>query len=795
MDGHYVQDHPSPTKKRRVDPQVASSSSHPPPQAPQQLFTLPGLAVNGGSYQQAPTTPPLRPLPPLVSLLALASSLRQTALSLLPSLAKRPSTSGQSSQARYAYAFNAYAQAKAGEVAALRAACSLAAASGEYRGGRMELRARAMVAEVLVEQIEEGQGTQGEGEAEEMLSKALSIAQSHPSLTPFLPPLQLLQLRLSLASHKPHKHTRQLLRRLLSSLPAPSPASSAAQAGAWYHAQAVAASLPAHAESDTSVAESASAWRALAEAAAERGDGEVQTLARVAEARLALEAEDYARVSSLVSALEPALGTEAGAGPRWREAKILFKVLKVVLLAQKGQVKEAKDALKETHRLLDAPVTLEAGEVEGVCQAVIRPPTSTSSTSTSLPAAAAQATFSLRLPPHSLLYPLVFHLSTALHLDPLGRSPRSLLFGEEGLKLLSARLNARDAPPSPSSIGSLSSVAAELKTLAGIKVALHLSVARLRTMKGEYAEAEGEIEGAVRTATQYGMWESAGGKEKEVKEAVVLAWGLNRLARCARGGEDEKEAERALEAVAFSSSSSSSSTPTASASSFSQKAAALSPRRSHTRLLASLSLLLLRLSRSQPLPSLPPLPVQPSAPASLAAILAQALTAKEITAQKTALSAALTAANGSQANWVRAGVLGVLGVVFAWTREGEAQKMLLSSYKLSSSMGPPSRLVALPSSSSAQPSSASSSSSIFPGAAAADVLGQGGEGTKDGKVQVQVGSARLQKWAGERLLDSLRASPSTLATPAGRQQVQELERAVEACGVWLAQGEAAVGGR
>ncbi|GAA5859409.1 hypothetical protein JCM8547_002021 [Rhodosporidiobolus lusitaniae] len=827
MDSHYLADHPSPFKKRRVSPPAAFPSSS----SSQQLFSLPALPVQ--TYAQS-AAPPLSPLPAPLALLALASSLRSHALSLLPSLAKRPSSASHSSNLRYATTWAAYVQALTACVTALRAAGEVCRGSGEWRGGRVELRANAMRAEVLVEMYEKDEKAIGKvaGEVEEALAIALSIAQSHPSLQPYTPSLSLLQLRLSLATSKPLKYLRQLHKKLLSSLPSPSSSSTPVHAAAYYAAQSLWATVDPLKYPEVSETERRAVWRSVADTAQQRGDEDVRLVSVLAEARLALEAEDYGSTSALLCPVASALQAEEGRGRT--VLATLWRIMKTVVLAQTGHVKEAKEYLKGTHRLLDLPVVAGSAGATGVYPV----PLTSSSPTSPLPS----ASLSFLLPPHSHLYPFTFHLSTSLHLDPLGRSPRSLLFGEEGLRILSLRLNAREASSSP--VRAPGEVKEQLRRMASVKVSLAVGMARLRTMRGEFADAEKYLEEALRTAQGWGLWDGSVCPDEEAKqrrEEVVLAWGLNRLARGVggRGGEDEGEAEKCFEAVIASTGGGKEE----------KGGGGLSGQRRHGRRMAMLSLVVMRISQGgfaavvgsssgssgrvgsgttamgrtgskhspspalpSPSPSASPYPPSHSLSLSLSLTptsllissltapspslsstssswdalltsLALSLTSREITSMKTHLSAALTVSNGLVAHFVRAGVLGVLGVVFGWTRDREALKMLQSAYKLATQMGPSTRLVTLPSSSStsstASTSTSTSTSSIFPGAPAVPAVKTEAEEGK--KVQVQVGNARLQLWVGERLLETYRLNPTSTA-PA---LVKEQERANEACRVWL----------
>ncbi|GAA6023955.1 hypothetical protein JCM10207_008641 [Rhodosporidiobolus poonsookiae] len=762
-------DEPSPSKKRRLDTRP--------------LHPADSLSEQHTLTQQPPEQHGLQPLPPPLALLALAASLRAAAFDHLPSLAKRPSSSSPSSQQRYAHAWASYYQLSVAAVAVLRSAGSLAAATGEFRGGRVELRAWAGVAECWADWLEGVGKASGYGghvnEAEEALTRA------HPSLSSYMPALSFLQLRLSLCTNKPLKHVRQLLRHLLSPLPPPSPACTDAQAAAYYAAQAFAATLP---HPEVSNADRRDAWRTIADGAAKRRhtDGEVLLLARLAEARLALDDEDYTAAAELLAPVESWLATEAkpgspSSGGGRGEAVIVTSLMRTVILAQTGDVKGARDRLKETHKLLDAPRGARVG-AEGIFTAPIRQ----TATSTSPPL----SVLAYYLPPHATLYPFTFYLSSVLHLDALGRSPRALLFGEEGLRVYSNRLNGREEYPGP--VRSLAQVGEDAVRTVRLKVETHVTLAHLHTLRGEFDAADKDLESAVRAAAAYELWDGSVAGASATRERTALALGLARLARAARGGQDELQAAKCFEAVIASISPGpllALATP-----SKSKASPMTSPHRQHTLRLAQLSLLLLHFS----VPALASTAItstqallhaltgssnsssagHEAAWASLATSLASALSATQITAQKTALSAALTAANGLQANAVRAGVLALLASLFTFTREGEAHKMLVSSYKLSSTMGPATRVVSVSLPSPTAAAVAASNSSIHPGAGAVKA-----EPTRSEEVKMQVGMARLQAWAGERLLDALRTAPPS--TPNLPQQIRQQAQANEACRVWL----------
>ncbi|TNY20145.1 hypothetical protein DMC30DRAFT_270149 [Rhodotorula diobovata] len=739
-----AQDHPSPTKRRRVAPPPPSSSSSVDPLAGP-VTTLPAPP---GSLQPAQTAvhiqpPPLATLPAPLALLSLAVSLRASAHALLPSLAKRPSASSNSSQARYAHAWADYSRLQHALVAVLRAAVTLTATASEYAGGRLELRACAMLAQQLVDMYE-GSGHEKivAPEADRALARAISISQSHPSLAPYGPALSLLHLRLALFSSKPLKYIRTTLRRLLASLSSPSPsptAAAAAAAAATYSAHAFAASLP-----GASLAERLAAWDSVVSLAqqhrggAQGPDAQVLGVALLASARLALKAEDYPRCAALLDALRDALPGEDtdGRGAAWppRVVRVQDRLVRCLYHAQVGDAKAAKETLKEAHRLLDAaPGADRSGEMDEVAVLVGGPGTHDT------------ATLHFKVPPQSTLYPFAFLASAAIHLDPQGKTPRAQLFGEEGVRIVEQRLNGREVSlPVPS----LSSITTTLHRSAALKSRLHLLLAALSTLRSDYPAAEAHLAHAVRVARAHadaGEADDDDATETETESdlagtlaPVALAWALVRCARAAREGKDEREAQRALEAVL--------------------DATARGPRPTtaqgaHMRRCAALSLLLLRLgnpglaadggvtstdalarlltsssSSALPAASSPSSPAaaaafppRTSAPARLATALASALTVGSITASKTALSQALTLTNQMGATHARAGVLALLANVFLWTREGEAQKMLASALRLASSFG------------SAAP-----------------------HRTVDG---VPVGHARLSLWLGERLAGRPPLSP------------------------------------
>ncbi|GAA6055986.1 hypothetical protein JCM3770_000765 [Rhodotorula araucariae] len=758
-------DQPSPTKRRRLAPAFSSAD------APSSASSARQLPLRGPQSSHADFESPLAPLPAPVALLATAVSLRAAAQALLPSLAKRPSSSSSSSQTRYAQAWAEYVRAATAAIVVLRAAVHLTAAASEWSGGRIELRANAMLAETLVD-LYDGSGNEKAvaPEADKAVARALAISQSHPSLATYSPPLSLLHLRLSLFSSKPLKYIRTTLRRLVTSLPAltPSPSSpppSAASAAATYAAHAFTASVP-----GATRAEALSAWQTVRELAAARGDDQVRVVAALAEARLALEAEDYRRAGALLGALRETFDPAAAAADRgdglrarWapRLLDVQYRLLDCLHTFQTGEAKTAKEALKATHKVLDAVANGVAGsEREG----------DEVTTVVGAGGSSGAAALQFKIAAQSALYPFAFLASAAIHLDPQGKMPRAQLFGEEGIRLAEQKLNGREVSHP---VTSLPSISTSLRRTAALKARLHALLASLATMRSDYHAAEAHLFAALHLARVYappGVASPDGVPPLEAGARAALAWALVRAARAARDGADEREAARALEAVvaACDPDPDSNSDPD-------------SPAMAHLGRIARLSLLILRQSAPSlsPSPSASPAPplissatlarvlspasvpggASASAPARLIAALAGALTVQSITQSKTALSQALSLTNTMQATHARAGVLALLANVFLWTREGEAQKMLHSALRLASSFGAPA--------------------------------------TRTTRAGVPVGHARLSLWLGERLAESYRAQTQMQVQTQSQQPADgahiaaELlaaqERANAACREMLAQ--------
>ncbi|BGP54177.1 hypothetical protein JCM8202v2_001754 [Rhodotorula sphaerocarpa] len=707
----------SPSKRRRLDP-PSSLPLHAAPPAIQ-----PAPAPTPSHHEAAAPRPSV---PPHLTLWAVASSLRTSTRRLLASLAKRPSSTSPKSQDRYARLWAAYVQQTAALIAALRAAVRVATRGSETKGTRVELRAQAMLAEALVETYE---GTEEAGavagEADKAITRALAIAASHPSLTPYTTSLTLLHLRLAVAVHKPLKYIKTTLRRLVASLPAidsdRAEAAPKPQPDPTTVACAVQAASFSSRLEDVAPTEAIGAWRAVKDLARAVGNERLAVVAMVAEARLLLAHEgDLASAERLLAPLHALLGLSAGVPtatevlvgeerPRptppaaWpRQLCVTYRLLWCLVQSQLGRTQEAKDLLKAAHQLLDEPMSeAEKANPDSITIDLEAEDGSPSGTSVAV-----------QVSTHASLYSFAYIVSSVVHFDPLGKSPRAILFAEEGVRALDGQLSGRDAIPV---LRSVAEITAHLQHAVLPAVRLRLSLASLATMRSAYSEAETHLLSAfaILRAHDHHLTDHEDDRAAAAcVSKVLLGWAHMRMARAARDGADEHDAKVALEAVlerfrgqgregegffgpgtgqtkrvaALSmlmlhlSSSGAAQTAVAGASSPAGKTASGGQDRLTRQLL---ELIILPDSG----PSATAAEDDPLAHSRLLTAVARALTAPTITASKIALSEALSLANATQANYVRVGVLALLANVFVCTRDRESQKMLTSSFKLAVQMG------------------------------------------------------------------------------------------------------------
>lgn len=329
-----------------------------------------------------------------------------------------------------------------------------------------------------------------------------------------------------------------------------------------------------------------------------------------------------------------------------------------------------------------------------------------------------------------------------MHSDPCGKNPRSILFPEEGIRTAQGQLNGREgkrAVPLPTPtlfetdsrrpttheaalplVRSLASISTHLRAAVPYLVRLHLNLASLLTMRSAYSEAESHLLEAV---TLLRAFAGGNGWEKDPEtNLIVLGWAQVRIARAAREGADEAEAQQALEALLWRTTRPGGGAGGGGAEQLST--VAVESTTTMARRIGALAMLLLRLSTDEKPMSTFTASQDPvvrslldtirlrtgngdgssrtgggrthgtspsaatvnnnhnnntdnsndlSAHSKLLSALASALTESTITASKTALSDALTLANGIQANYVRVGLLALLSNVFLFTRDREVR--------------------------------------------------------------------------------------------------------------------------
>ncbi|KAK4047535.1 hypothetical protein OIV83_005322 [Microbotryomycetes sp. JL201] len=658
---------------------------------------------------------------PLV-LLTLANSLHSFAMAQQPTLTRRPTSARH--QQKYDMAWTAYARSMAACIVVLRKAIDLLS-QHEYSGlgsGRIELRARVMLTECLIM-------VGSTVEAEKVLNKAASLAQQHESLSPFRPFLSLLSASLYISSTSPTlkhattssaKFAKSILRRVLSTTPlGPS----------WkYRILLTLVGLP-----ESTYTELLSHWRDIAKVADKRHDLTMGLVARLGIARTALAEGDCNLAESTLKEMDAVLfpandmpasaGTAEGAmappQPMQRTIstallpsalQVHYSLIYALLKAHTGDVKEARDKLRMAHALLDRPESAKEhliGEQEGWVKILLSPNESGST-----------ETVKLKVPAKSTIYSFAFLASAAIHRDPFGSKPRSTLFAAEGLKLLESKLSGTEHLPSNTTVVNAFDTLAKL---ARVKIHLLLFSAELSLMRSAFAQAEEQYMNAISTARQYS------GSENElwlaVKDRVTLGMGCLYQAR----GQDDL-AEDCFETVLAHEPQSSVSTKAGVRTSLGGASVdVVADRRDSVDVvsLAKLGFLLLKISQghiarlstmssssssrltptelrltryaqdlvalgsmsdSDPL-TVPTTAFKQGSPTQLVSDLVLALTKGEITKAKHHLSRALNSTNVSSSNHAKALILALLANLFLWTRNEQAQKMLLASAHIAKGMG------------------------------------------------------------------------------------------------------------
>lgn len=323
---------------------------------------------------------------------------------------------------------------------------------------------------------------------------------------------------------------------------------------------------------------------------------------------------------------------------------------------------------------------------------------------------------------------------------------------------------------------SLQAISTSLCRHAALKTRLHLILSALGTMRSSFSDAEKHVHSALHAARAHA---SSGHTLVETQIRAALEWAQVRIARAARDGEDEREAETALEGLLAA---------VEAVIEGSDKGGGVrgaggaqddpSPQLVHLQHVAMLSLLLLRMSAlpgvlaSAPLTptalllrtlTAPALSASSASAASrLVSALATALSVPSITASKTALSSALSLTNSMQAMHARAGVLALLGNVFLWTREGEVRRRLPLDSPLARCMTGGGLLQYVFFAHASLPPS-QAQKMLHSALRLAQAFGnpaQRSVSLDDDQAALPVGHARLSLWLGEKLLGASRFARS-----------------------------------
>jgi hypothetical protein len=269
----------------------------------------------------------------------------------------------------------------------------------------------------------------------------------------------------------------------------------------------------------------------------------------------------------------------------------------------------------------------------------------------------------------------------AVHRDPFGSKPRSILFADEGLKMMDAKLKGAEGESRRRrrrdlTLTSLSSalssalapadVLPALKSIAKMKVHLHLFLASLHLMRSSFPLAASHAASALRTSRQYpGLWEV-------FQVRIVLIKGL-----LAQALDDNERAIKCFEVCIAIAGSQVEGTlakvsililKISAGATVRLSSSASTPASAESTYLSSLASSIIQISQ------------QASSPPSLVFLgeFVQALTKGEITKAKQHLSNALNGANAQGANHAKALMLALLGNLFACTRNDQVRSLSLS---------------------------------------------------------------------------------------------------------------------
>ncbi|KAF8346134.1 hypothetical protein F5887DRAFT_962841 [Amanita rubescens] len=341
--------------------------------------------------------------------------------------------------------------------------------------GDLECRAWTALAEMGI--IE---GTQEPGTAEEVekaISKALLIAQKHPSLRLYKPHLSLLSAKVAYHHQNNPKQAAQIVRRLLNTLTSSDPphVTYTAHLALIFHSEM---------ESSMKMLDSVQNFQTLA---TNNGHTNVALLAQVIRLRILLgeglwpiigtslnEAEEAFQIKFPDSSAALPLATEVPAAETALRLHVL--IMGIIYYTYAGDTENASLRLSRLHELLDKGALTMLGD-SGVVEFPL----------------AGERTLYVQMTHPRALYLLAFLISSVSKRNPIGRKPKRKVFATEGLAiaerelkkeiLLSQWTSIHDAKDAYSRIHKLKAdMLSELvaRALDCYKVAAHLSQSRTR---------------------------------------------------------------------------------------------------------------------------------------------------------------------------------------------------------------------------------------------------------------------------------------------------------------------------
>lgn len=273
-----------------------------------------------------------------------------------------------------------------------------------------------------------------ETDVETGITKALLIANKHPSLRSAIPSLTVLSARLS-AHRGQTKAALASLKKLITHFLVPND-----EPALVYRIWLAYISFLCGSTNAMTNAKALTALRDFHSLATENGHEEIANLVSVMEVKECMDQGMWMRVGTVLEGAEKALGLqldveEADNSTKQRETTAITpsfnQALTILVLlygtlyhTYTGSNADSQSRMKRLHQLLDNNA-LDAFGVDGVVSVLI-PPNPNRSESTQL------STIEIQLPHPKHIYTLSFLVSAVSKRDPVGRNPKRRLFAKEG---------------------------------------------------------------------------------------------------------------------------------------------------------------------------------------------------------------------------------------------------------------------------------------------------------------------------------------------------------------------------